>query len=61
MTYLATSTNIVAEDKKDYSKDIEKFDAHFKVRRNVIFERVRFNERDQLVGESIHNSPIATA
>ena len=31
-----TSTNI---DRKKYSKVIEKFDAHFRVRHNVIFER----------------------
>ena len=31
---------------------LEKFDGHFQVRRNKIFERARFNKRDQLCGES---------
>lgn len=47
-----TSTNIGDDDRKKYSKVIEKFDAHFRVRRNVIFERARFNKRDQLESES---------
>ena len=47
-----TSTGIGDDDRKKYSKVIEKFDAHFKVRRNVIFERARFNKRDQLESES---------
>ena len=45
-----TSTNIPEADRKKYAKVMEKFDEHFKVRRNVIFERVRFNKRDQLEG-----------
>ena len=32
---------------------MEKFNAYFKVRKNVIFERARFNKRNQLEGESI--------
>ena len=36
-------TNITEEERKDYSKVIEKFDSFFKVRRNVIFERARFS------------------
>ena len=47
-----TSTNIEDADRKKYSKVIEKFDAHFKVQCNVIFERARFNKRDQLESES---------
>ena len=38
-----TSTQIRTEDCEKYSKVIEKFDEFFKVRRNVIFERVKFN------------------
>ena len=34
-----TSTNIEDRDRKKYSKVMEKLDEHFKVRRNVIFER----------------------
>ena len=47
------STNITEEERKDYSKVIEKFDDFFKVRRNVIFERARFNRRSQMPGESV--------
>ena len=47
------STNITEEERKDYSKVIEKFDSFFKVRRNVIFERTRFNRRSQLPGEPV--------
>ena len=32
---------------------MSKFDDYFKVHRNVIFERARFNKRNQLPGESI--------
>ena len=46
------STNISSDDKKKYEKVIEKFDSYFRVRRNVIFERARFNRRSQKEGES---------
>ena len=36
-----------------YDAVMEEFDEHFKVRRNVIFERARFNHRCQREGESI--------
>ena len=45
-------TNITTEERKKYTTVIEKFDSHFKVRRNLIFERARFNKRDQMEGES---------
>ena len=45
------STNITAEEQKVYLKEVEKFDAFFRVRRNVIFERARFNRRCQREGE----------
>ena len=47
------STNITAEERKDYLKVVEKFDAFFRVRRNVIFERARFNRRYQREGEPV--------
>ena len=37
---------------KRYDKVIEKLDAFFQTRKNVIFERARFNHRNQLEGES---------
>ena len=46
------STNITKDERKQYSKVLEKFDSHFQVRRNLIFERARFNKRDQREGES---------
>ena len=36
---ILASTNIVEADRKKYSKVIEKLDAHFRVCRNMIFER----------------------
>ena len=47
-----TSTNIVAEDRKKYASVLAKFDEFFGVRKNVIFERAKFNCRNQLLGES---------
>ena len=46
------STNITEEQWKVYDTVIGKFDSFFKVTRNVIFERARFNRRVQLEGES---------
>ena len=37
---------------KKYDVVLTKFDAHFKVRKNVIFERARYNQRKQEPGES---------
>ena len=47
-----TSTNATEEEHKKYDTVIEKFDAFFQVRRNIIFEWARFNRRNQLAGES---------
>ena len=35
-----------------YSSVIAKFDTSFKVRKNIIFKRAKFNHRNQLPGES---------
>ena len=40
------------DDRKDYATIADKFDAFFNVRRNIIFERARFNRRNQQPGES---------
>ena len=40
------------EERKSYKKVVEKLDEYFHVRHNVIFERARFDRRDQLEGES---------
>ena len=50
-----TTTQISDDDRKKYSKIIEKLDEYFKVRHNVIFERARFNRRNQQPGESADN------
>ena len=46
------STNISSDDKKVYGRVIAQFDTFFKVRKNTIFERARFNRRIQFDGES---------
>ena len=46
------STHISEADRKVFSKVMEKLDEYFKVHHNVIFERARFNQRNQLPGES---------
>ena len=46
------STNATEEDRKKYSTVLEKFDSFFKVRKNSIFERAKFNRRRQQDGET---------
>ena len=41
------STNISADERKVYNTVLEKFDEFFKVRKNITFERARFNWRSQ--------------
>ena len=48
-----TSTGISLGDRKVYEGVCKKLDEFFKVRHNVIFERARFNKRNQLPGESV--------
>ena len=47
-----SSTDIKDADRKKYETMMAKFDAFFQVRRNVIFERAKFNKRVQLDGET---------
>ena len=47
-----TSMNATANDRKEYAQVIKKFNAFFKIRKNVIFERARFNCRNHLTGET---------
>ena len=47
-----SSTNISVDDRKKYSTVMGKFDEYFRVRKNVIFERARFNRRHQLPSET---------
>ena len=45
------TTRISTDDRKKYQKVIEEFDSYFKVKKNVIYERARFNQHSQLPGE----------
>ena len=47
------SFKLTADDAKKYDVVLKKFDAHFVVKRNVIFERAQFNNRRQEQGESM--------
>ena len=42
-------TNISTEERTKYSEVMAKLDEYFRVRKNVIFERARFNRRNQLL------------
>jgi len=44
---ILASTNITTEERGKYDTVLQKFDDHFLVRRNIIFERARFNKRSQ--------------
>ena len=46
------STNVTEDERKRYKDVMAKFDDHFKICRNLIFERAKFNKRVQLVGKS---------
>jgi len=50
---ILASTNITDEDRKKYSEVLAKFDGYFKVRKKVIFERARFNRREQEEDETV--------
>ena len=47
------SFKLSADDSKKYSVVKEKFEGHFVKRRNVIFERAKFNSCKQDAGESV--------
>ena len=49
---MLTSTNVTGDERKEYEIVVAKFDAFFKIRRNIIFERARFNRRNHAEGES---------
>ena len=51
-----TSTNISNDDRKQYDQVLGKMDEFFKVWKNVIFERARFNWRTQRIGETAEES-----
>ena len=47
-----SSIDITAEERKAYKTVLVKLNDYFKVRKNVILERARFNRRSQLQGET---------
>ena len=47
-----SSTNITEAERKVYATVMGKFEEFFNVRKNIIFERARFNRRNQLEGET---------
>ena len=47
------SFGLTADDQKVYKKVLDKFESHFIVKRNVIYERSRFNSRRQDEGEAV--------
>ena len=49
---LLRSTNITEDERKVYLTVLGKFDGFFQVRKNIIFERAKFNRRCQLAGET---------
>ena len=46
------STSPTEDEMKDYEAVLKKFDEFFAIRKNVIYERARFNRRNQLPGET---------
>ena len=46
---------LTAEQEKVYEQVKEKFENYFIVKRNIIFERAKFNSRKQQVGEPENN------
>ena len=49
---MLTSTNFTAQSRKQYNDVLGKFDDFFKVRKNIIYERARFNQRLQQEDET---------
>lgn len=50
---IVTSLNITEEEASVYNTVKEKLEGHFVVRRNVIFEQAKFNQRHQEQGETV--------
>lgn len=52
---IVMSFGLITEEAKQYNMVKGKFEAHFVVKRNVIFERAKFNLRSQQDSESVDN------
>ena len=53
------STDITEDERKSYDTVVAKLDRFFQVRRNVIFERAGFNQRNQQEGEGAEHYIMA--
>ena len=56
---ILSSTNVTPDDRRNYDHILGKFDEFFQVRKNVIYERVRFNRRNQQSGELVEQYIMA--
>lgn len=52
---MAVSLGLTTEEAKDSNTVNEKFESHFVMKRNMIFERAKFNLRSQKENESVDN------
>ncbi|XP_025999271.1 uncharacterized protein K02A2.6-like [Astatotilapia calliptera] len=52
---ILVSLHLTPEEASDYETVKRRLDAHFVARRNIIFERAKFNQRQQETGESVDN------
>lgn len=52
---ILTSLRLTSEQLSEYNTVIERLNERFVVRRNVIFERAKFNMRQEKAGESADN------
>ena len=52
---ILTSLDLSAADKKKYKTVLAKSDKYFIPRKNVIFERAKFNQRQQMEAETVDN------
>ena len=50
---IMVSFRLTADDAKQYELVKNRFESHFIVKRNIIFERAKFNLRSQQEGESV--------
>lgn len=56
---ILNSTSIKKAERDHYNRVLQHFDNFFKVRKNIIFERARFNTCSQGEGESVKEFIIA--
>lgn len=56
---IIVSFHLSSEEANDYDTVKTRLDAHFVTRRNIIFERAKFNQRQQETGETVDNFQTA--